>query len=75
MAITVTPAEAAGVERLEAEGVGAIDIKRVQTLLGISKQTVYELLRSNELPCFKVGRNTKIPVAGIKKYVAQQMAK
>lgn len=74
-AVTITPAEAAGVQRFESEGVAAVDVKTVMTLLGVSKSTVHELLRTRQLPCFKVGRNTKIPVAGIKKYVAQQMAK
>lgn len=73
--VTVTPSEAAGVEQFEKQGIAALNVKQVMTLLGVAKSTVHELLSSRQLPCFKVGRSTKIPVAGIKKFVAQQMAK
>lgn len=72
-AITITPAEAAGVQDLEAAGVAMLNHKQVQQLLGVCESTVDRLIASKKLPAMKVGRHWRIPIAGYKKYVAQQM--
>lgn len=41
-------------------------------LLGISRPTVYELLRQNAFPSFQVGTRRLIPVAGLQAWVAAQ---
>lgn len=33
----------------------------VQSMLGIKRQTVYDLLHSGEIPAIRIGRNYKIP--------------
>lgn len=72
--VTITAGEAAGVQKYEAEGKVQLEIEDVKSLLNVSRQTVMKLVRTRQLPSFKVGASVKIPIAGFKKYVAQQMA-
>jgi len=71
--ITITPAEAAGVQDLEADGVKMLTHEQVQKALGVCESTIDRLIASKKLPAMKVGRHWRIPIAGYKKYVAQQM--
>jgi len=41
--------------------------------LGISERKVHDLLKSGELPSFKVGRVVLIPVAGVRAFIAAQV--
>ncbi|MBO6740608.1 MAG: helix-turn-helix domain-containing protein [Phycisphaerales bacterium] len=41
--------------------------------LGISERKVHDLLKSGELPSFKVGRVVLIPVAGVQAFIASQI--
>lgn len=38
--------------------------------LGIGKDAIYELLRTETLPAQKIGRNFRIPVAAIQEWLA-----
>lgn len=42
--------------------------------LGVSRQTVYELLNRGELASLTVGRSRRIPEAEVDRYVAARMA-
>lgn len=45
----------------------------VASALGISERKVHDLLKSGELPSFKVGRVVLIPVAGVRAFIAAQV--
>ena len=74
VAITITTAEAAGVQKYEDDGITQLEIKDVEKLLRISRNSAQKLIDSNQLPSFKVGPVTKIPIAGFKKFVAKAMS-
>lgn len=74
-AVTITPAEAVGLQPYEAQGIVQLEIKDVERLLGASRNTVQKLIDEKIIPSFKVGVITKIPIAGFKKYIAKAMAK
>jgi len=44
------------------------------TLLGISNTLLYRILGSGELESFHAGRARRIPMAAIRKYIAQRLA-
>jgi excisionase family DNA binding protein len=73
--ITLTPAEAAGLQKYEEAGRTALDPIEVQQALGISRDTVDKLTKSRQLPSYRIGRSVKIPIAGIKKFIAKAMAR
>ncbi|MFP4149201.1 MAG: helix-turn-helix domain-containing protein [Nitriliruptoraceae bacterium] len=41
--------------------------------LRVSTMTIYRLIRSGELPAVRVGRNYRVPVAELERYLAQQV--
>ena len=45
----------------------------VASTLGISERKVHDLIKSGELPSFKVGRVVLIPVAGVRAFIAAQV--
>lgn len=44
----------------------------VAEVLGISRPTVYTLLKRIDFPSFKIGTRTLVPVDGLREWVAQQ---
>ena len=49
-----------------------ITVEDMQKLLGIGKNTAYELLRQNKIKCFRIGRLWKIPKKSIEEYILTQ---
>ncbi|MFU8839720.1 MAG: helix-turn-helix domain-containing protein [Nitriliruptoraceae bacterium] len=41
--------------------------------LRVSTMTIYRLIRSGELPAVRVGRNYRVPVAELERYLAAQV--
>ncbi|MFP4310887.1 MAG: helix-turn-helix domain-containing protein [Nitriliruptoraceae bacterium] len=41
--------------------------------LRVSTMTIYRLIRSGELPAVRVGRNYRVPVAELERYLAEQV--
>lgn len=74
MKVTITPTEAAGLETYEARGVVQLEIKDLERILSASRPAVQRLLDNREIPSFKVGPITKIPIAGFKKYLTKALA-
>lgn len=50
----------------------ALDVTEAAALLGVSRPTVYALLRREDFPRFKIGRRTKIPREGLEAWVRRQ---
>jgi excisionase family DNA binding protein len=46
-----------------------ISMKEFQECLGVGKNTAYGLLKSGEIPCFKIGKTWKIPRQGVLDYI------
>lgn len=40
--------------------------------IGISRAKAYELIRAGEIPSFKVGSSTRISVAALQRWIAEQ---
>jgi excisionase family DNA binding protein len=40
------------------------------TALGIGRSTIYELMRTGALPSVRIGRCRRIPVTGVRDYIA-----
>lgn len=53
----------------------AISVSEVARLLGVSRPKVYQLMQQDQLPSFKVGTRTLIPVAALHKWVAARAEK
>lgn len=49
-----------------------LTIDEVCGQLKIGKSGVYQLMRSNQLKAFKIGRNWKIPQSSITEYIKNQ---
>ena len=45
-----------------------LDIKQVSTILGVSKKTVYSLIKKGAFSCIKVGREYRIPKVNVMQY-------
>lgn len=41
-------------------------------VLGVSRPTVYTLIKRNDFPCFKVGSRTLVSADGLREWVRQQ---
>ena len=41
-------------------------------VLGLGRSTVYQLLRTQQLPCVRVGRAVRVPVRALDQWIAQQ---
>lgn len=50
----------------------AVSATEAAKLLGVSRATIYELLRNNAFPSFHIGTRRLIPVAGLQNWVASQ---
>lgn len=46
-------------------------VPEVMAALRLSRATVYDLIRSNELPSVKVGRCRRIPITALGEFVAR----
>jgi excisionase family DNA binding protein len=46
-----------------------VSMEEFQECLGIGKNTAYNLLKSGEIPCFKIGKTWKIPRQGLMDYI------
>ena len=49
-----------------------ITVEDMQKLLGIGKNTAYELLKEKKIKCFRIGRIWKIPKRSIEEYILTQ---
>lgn len=47
----------------------------VQAMLGIKLQTVYDMLRSGEIPAIRIGRNYKIPKEKFDRWLSTETVK
>lgn len=45
-----------------------LNIKQVSTILGVSKKTVYNLIKKGAFSCIKVGREYRIPKVNVVQY-------
>lgn len=52
-----------------------ISMEEFQDILGIGKNTAYNLLKSGEIACFKIGKTWKIPRQSINDYITTKSAK
>ena len=50
-----------------------ITLEELCNRLLISETTAYRLMRSGEIPAFKVGSHWKIPADAVKRFIASQM--
>lgn len=50
----------------------ALSVAETAAVLGVSKPTVYELLRQDGFPRLKVGARTLIPKQGLETWVSEQ---
>lgn len=49
-----------------------LTVKELQQLLGIGKNTAYDLVRKNKVKCFRIGKLWKIPRRAIEEYITTQ---
>ncbi len=49
-----------------------LDVKGLQKQLGISRSLAYELVRSGDFPCFKIGKRILIPIEELKIWMSQK---
>ncbi len=49
-----------------------ITIDDLCEILGCGYNTAYRLLGENKIPSFKIGKNWKIPKAGVEKFILEQ---
>lgn len=52
--------------------VPVLTVDQVGIRLGVSRWTVYNLIRSRELPSFTIGRCRRISEAALNEYIARQ---
>lgn len=52
----------------------ALTVPEAAELLGVSRPTVYQLMRAEDFPAFKVGRRTLISRSGLADWVEAQTA-
>lgn len=45
--------------------------EELQEILGVGKNTAYELLKSQKIKCFRIGRLWKIPRKSLELYVTE----
>ncbi|CAL9492657.1 helix-turn-helix domain-containing protein [Streptomyces sp. enrichment culture] len=51
----------------------ALKVPEVMGLLKLSRSKVYDLIRSNELPSFTIGRARRIPADAVSAYMRDRM--
>lgn len=47
-----------------------LSVKQVMEILAVGKNTVYDLIRSEQLDDFRIGRTYKIPKNCLKQYIS-----
>ena len=50
----------------------AFTVSEAAAALGISRPTMYKIIRREDFPAFRVGTRTLIPRAGLERWVEQQ---
>ena len=50
----------------------ALSVTEAAALLGVSRPTVYKLLRRSDFPCFQIGARRLISRAGLERWVQEQ---
>lgn len=50
----------------------AVSVSEAARMLGVSRPTVYALIRRADFPSFKVGQRTLISVDGLRSWIATQ---
>lgn len=73
MTETETEAETESAETSVAEGKRCYTVKEVQDMLGISRPTVYELLRKNEFRWLQIGNKYRISKRSFDTWLDQKM--
>lgn len=53
----------------------AVSTAEAARLLGVSRPTVYQYIRRQDFPAFKLGSRTLVSVDGLRTWVANQAAK
>lgn len=48
-----------------------IHVKQLAEILSISLNSAYEIVRSNQIRCIKIGRNYRIPMEAVEEYLAK----
>lgn len=51
-----------------------VNPEQAAALVGVSESTMYELLRTERIRSFKVGRRRVVPVAAIDEWIAAELA-
>lgn len=52
-----------------------LHVSDVASLLGVSSQKVYEMIRSEELPAYKAGKAWKIHASSVEIYIQSRLSK
>ncbi len=50
----------------------AVDVNETGRLIGAKKSKVWQMIAAGDLPSFKVGRSRRVPVAAIRRWIAEQ---
>ncbi|MFE2924729.1 helix-turn-helix domain-containing protein [Streptomyces goshikiensis] len=50
-----------------------LTVPEVMAWLKVGRTTVYDLIRTHRLPSLRIGRSRRIPVEGIRAYLASQL--
>jgi len=48
-----------------------ISVEEAAELLGVGRSTVYDLMRTRALPSVRIGRCRRVPVDGLRTYIAE----
>ncbi len=48
-----------------------INLQELQQILNVGRNSAYELLKSGEIPAFRIGKNWKIPKDAVIHYIGQ----
>jgi len=48
-----------------------LNIQELQQILNVGRNSAYELLKSGEIPAFRIGKNWKIPKDAVIHYIGQ----
>ncbi|MFJ8931785.1 helix-turn-helix domain-containing protein [Streptomyces sp. NPDC102364] len=50
-----------------------LTVRDVMIWLKVGRTTVYDLIRTHRLPSLTIGRNRRIPAAGVRAYLASRL--
>ena len=51
-----------------------VSVEEAAELLDVGRSTIYDLMRTGELPSVRIGRCRRLPVTGLQAYFAKQEA-